>query len=74
MKAIISFSIRYAKNNYKKKILKAVKGLPEEATLDDAIEKLIFIRKIERGIQQHHSEEGVSQDEMEKRFNVSWQE
>lgn len=59
------------KINSKNKALQAVKELPEEATLNDAIEKLIFLRKIERGLEQHHSGENVSQKEMEKRYNIS---
>lgn len=59
------------KINSKKKVLKAVQELPEEATLNDAIEKLIFLRKIERGLVQRNTEEGVSQKEMEKRYKIS---
>jgi hypothetical protein len=46
---------------------------PDEATLDDAIEKLILLRKIERGLQQRESGEGIPQKEIEKRFGASWQ-
>lgn len=57
----------------KEKALKAVEELPEEATLDDVIEKLIFLRKIERGLEQRRTEEGIPQAEIEKRFGASWQ-
>ena len=53
------------------KVIKAVKELPEEATLDDAIEKLIFLRKIERGLEQRRTEEGIAQEAMEKRYKVT---
>jgi hypothetical protein len=57
----------------KRKAAKAVETLPDEATLDDAIEKLILLRKIERGLKQRESGEGIPQKEIEKRFGVSWQ-
>ena len=57
----------------KRKAAKAVETLPDEATLDDAIEKLILLRKIERGLKQSESGEGIPQKEIEKRFGVSWQ-
>jgi predicted transcriptional regulator len=56
----------------KRKALQAVEALPDEATLDDVIEKLIFLRKIERGLQQREAGEGLSQEEVEKRLGVSW--
>ena len=56
----------------KRKAVEAVEALPEEATLDDAIEKLILLRKVERGLRQRESGEGISQEEIEKRFGVSW--
>ena len=33
-------------------IVKAVTGLPEEATVDDAIERLLLLGKIEQGLEQ----------------------
>lgn len=56
----------------KMKAAKAVEELPDEATLDDAIEKLILLRKVELGIQQRDAGEGIPQEEIEKRFGVSW--
>ena len=56
----------------KRKAVEAVEALPEEATLDDAIEKLILLRKVERGLRQRESGEGIPQEEIEKRFGVSW--
>lgn len=36
----------------KQRILDAVDGLPADATIEDAIERLVFIAKIERGLAQ----------------------
>lgn len=41
-----------AAGTIKQKILRAVEGLPETATLEDAIERLCFLAKIEGGLRQ----------------------
>jgi predicted transcriptional regulator len=56
----------------KEKAMSAVASLSDEATLEDAIETLVFLHKVERGLEQREAGEGVSQEEMEKRFRVSW--
>ncbi|HAZ07183.1 MAG TPA: hypothetical protein DCZ01_01375 [Elusimicrobia bacterium] len=36
----------------KQKVMKAVQGLPNDASFEDAMERLLFLSKVERGIQQ----------------------
>ena len=36
----------------KEKVIEAVRALPDDATFDDAIERIVFLAKIERGIEQ----------------------
>jgi hypothetical protein len=36
----------------KAKILRAVEDLPEDATIEDAIERLVFLHKVEVGLEQ----------------------
>ncbi len=36
----------------KQRILDAVDGLPPNATIEDAIERLVFVAKVERGLAQ----------------------
>ena len=52
----------------KAKIVRAVEELPENATIEDAIERLIFLHKIEVGLKQ--AQEGKTQplDEVEARL------
>ena len=49
-------------------ILKAVEDLPENATLEDAIERLVFLHKIQRGLQQVEAGETFTLDEVEAHF------
>ena len=53
----------------KKKILRAVEQLPDDATIEDAIERLYFLAKIEKGIREADSGLTVSHDEAKKRLS-----
>ena len=46
-------------------ILKAVEDLPENDTLEDAIERMVFLHKIQRGLQQVEAGETMSLEEVE---------
>jgi len=55
----------------KEKALEALKGLPNEFELDELIERLIFIEKVEKGIKE--AEEGKTQShEAVKKMVDSW--
>jgi predicted transcriptional regulator len=54
----------------KERALEAIRGLPDRATIEDAIEKLCFIAKIEEGLQQSEAGRVVSHEEVKKRFLV----
>jgi predicted transcriptional regulator len=53
----------------KKKILRAVEQLPDDATIEDAIERLYFLAKIEKGIREADAGLTVSHDEAKKRLS-----
>jgi parvulin-like peptidyl-prolyl isomerase len=50
----------------KQTVLDAVNALPEEIELDELIERLIFIEKIEKGREQSRNGETVSQEEVKQ--------
>ena len=52
----------------KREIVKAIEDLPEDATVEDAIERLYFLAKVERGLEQSQSGEGLSHSEIKERF------
>jgi hypothetical protein len=51
----------------KAKIVRAVEDLPENATIEDAIERLMFLHKIEIGLEQVREGKTVVLDEVEAR-------
>jgi hypothetical protein len=55
----------------KESALKVFKDLPEEFELDELLEKLVFIAKVEKGRQQIKEGKGISHDEMVKKIK-SW--
>ena len=52
----------------KQRALEAIRGLPEGATIEDAIERLCFIAKIEEGLRQSEAGKVVVHEEVKKRF------
>ena len=50
----------------KAKIVRAVEELPEDATIEDAIERLLFLHKIEVGLKQAEEGKTVPLDELQE--------
>jgi predicted transcriptional regulator len=57
----------------KEQMLKAIRELPDDATVEDAIERLYLLYKIERGIAQADAGQKVSQEEA-RRHMARWLE
>ena len=56
----------------KEKVIEAVNDLPQEFDLDEFIERLIFVDKVEKGLQQLDDGETKTHEEA-KRTIKSWQ-
>jgi len=54
----------------KQRVLEAVQQLPADATVEDAMERLYFLAKIERGIADADAGRIVSHDEVKRRFSL----
>jgi len=52
----------------KEKMLEAVKELPADATIEDAMERFLFLAKVERGIQQADAGQTISHGEVRDRM------
>lgn len=53
----------------KQDILRALEDLPEDATVQDAMERLFLIYKVEEGLEQIRAGQGVSHEEAKERFD-----
>ncbi len=52
----------------KEQVLKAIEDLPQNASIEDAMEKLYLIYKVERGIKQADSGQKITHEEAKKRM------
>jgi hypothetical protein len=52
----------------KQRVLEAIEKLPPDATVEDAIERLVFLAKTERGIAELDAGKGVSHAEAKQRL------
>ena len=51
----------------KEKVLKAVQSLPDDAPIEDAMERLLFLAKIEKGLEQANAGETISHDQVREK-------
>lgn len=54
--------------NTKEQMIELIRGLPEDATIEDAMERLYLLYKVERGIAQADAGQKVSQEEARSRM------
>lgn len=54
----------------KEKILQALQPLPDETTVEEAIERLCFLAKVEEGLRQADQGETVSHEEAKRRLTA----
>ena len=52
----------------KQEIMKAMESLPDEAGIEDAIDRLYLLHKIQRGLDQADKNQKVSQEEARQRM------
>ena len=57
----------------KAKVIATLNSLPEEFKTEELIEKLLFIEKVEKGLQDVAEGKTIPFEEMKKRFEEKWQ-
>jgi len=57
-----------AGSTVKQKVLEAIEKLPADATLEDAVEQLVLLTKIERGLTELDAGQGVDHAEAKRRL------
>ncbi|MDA3875191.1 MAG: hypothetical protein PF795_14680 [Kiritimatiellae bacterium] len=53
----------------KDKMIQAVQNLPDDASIEDAMERLLFMVKIERGLQQADAGQTISHAQVKERMS-----
>ena len=57
-----------AQQTIKQRVLEAVEALPADATIEDAMERLYFLAKIQRGLEQVDAGETLTHEEAKARL------
>jgi len=52
------------------RIIAAIRELPEDVTFEDAIERLVFLAKIELGLAELDAGQGIPHDEVKRRLGL----
>ena len=52
------------------RIIELLRELPTDATIDDAIERLVFVAKIEAGLNELDAGKGIPHDEAKRRLGL----
>ena len=54
----------------RERILEALQDLPDDATFDDAIERLVFLAKIDAGLADLDAGKGIPHEEVKRRLGL----
>jgi predicted transcriptional regulator len=57
-----------SRSTAKQKVLEAIEKLPADATLEDAIERLVFLAKVDRGLAELDAGKGIEHTEAKRRL------
>lgn len=52
----------------KDKIINGIKNMPDTVSIDDILDQIMLVEKIEKGIEQSNKNQVVSDDELDKRL------
>ena len=52
----------------KDKIISSIKNLPDSVTIDEILDQIMLVEKIEKGIEQSSKNQVVSDDELDNRL------
>ena len=52
----------------KEKLARLIEELPDDATIEDAMERLLFLAKVERGIEQADAGQTIPHDQVKERM------
>lgn len=54
----------------RERILEALQDLPEDATVDDAIERLVFLARVDAGLAELDAGKGIPHEEVKRRLGL----
>jgi predicted transcriptional regulator len=70
LRASLGKEKRVTSPSVKERLLEVVRQLPPDATIEDAMERLYFLAKIDRGLAEADAGKTISHDEVKARFGL----
>jgi hypothetical protein len=56
----------------KDKVIASLNELPDEFTIEELIQRMLFIEKVEKGIEQADKGKTIPLEEVKKQFKTKW--
>jgi len=66
---MIIFAGKYRIMTTKEKIIRGISNLPDSVTIDDILDQIMLIEKVEKGIEQSDKNQVVWDDDLDKRLD-----
>jgi predicted transcriptional regulator len=54
----------------KEQALSAISMLPEDASIDDALDKILFLKKVDQGLKDIEDGRFITHEKLKKKFNI----
>lgn len=68
--AALRYNLHMSSQTTRERILEALQSLLPDATFDDAIERLVFLAKIDAGLAELDAGESIPHDEVKRRLGL----
>jgi predicted transcriptional regulator len=66
----VAYNSIMAQQMTRDRIIEALREMPADATVDDAIERLVFLAKIEAGLNELDAGKGIPHEEVKRRLGL----
>jgi predicted transcriptional regulator len=70
LRSTLGKEMRVTSPSVKERLLEVVRQLPPDATIEDAMERLYFLAKIDRGLAEADAGKTMAHDEVKARFGL----
>jgi len=65
-----AYNVNMSSQSTRDRILESLQDLPPDATFEDAIERLVFLAKIDAGLAELDAGEGIPHDEVKRQLGL----
>jgi predicted transcriptional regulator len=66
----MSYTVAMSTPSTRERIIEALQNLPPNASYDDAIERIVFLAKLDAGLAELDAGQGIPHDEVKRRLGL----